>query len=409
MSSSVVNTDSGLVTAKLSPMATVGFIVGTNIGAGILALSYSARNAGFLPLLVCLIITCLMCTITMLYVTESCLRTKGNHQLTGLTARYLGKAGSWLLFFGIAANSYGALTAYMSGSGKILEAFFGEMGLTRTMGSLIFFVPAVVVMYVGLAAIGVAQKVISIGMMAVITILVFATFVNVDTDVAHLTVANWSLIVPIFNLAVFIFGAQFLVPELVRGNLETVEKLPKLIVIGMAITLLIVAVVPASIIALVGLDNISEVATTAWGSKLGQWAFWIANIFALTAMLTSYWGLGGALFSNIFDHFQLGSETNKLRRILVLVAVAVPPFFFNYFGMGGFVNALYFAGTFGGVLMGVIPMILLRRSRISGDQSPGFVCGWYANPIIQNVIMATFIFSAVYAVAAQFGLLPKSW
>lgn len=409
MSSSVANTDSGLVTARLSPMATVGFIVGTNIGAGILALSYSSRNAGYLPLLLCLIITCVMCTITMLYVTESCLRTKGNHQLAGLTARYLGKAGAWLIFFGIAANSYGALTAYMSGSGKILEGFFGEMGLTRTMGSLIFFVPAVSVMYIGLAALGVAQKVISIGMMAVITVLVYATFVNVDTDVANLTAANWTLVVPIFNLAVFIFGAQFLVPELVRGNLETVEKLPKLIIIGMALTLLIVAIVPASIIALVGLDNLSEVATTSWGIKLGNWAFWVANVFALTAMLTSYWGLGGALFSNIFDHFKLGSETNILRRILVLAAVAVPPFLFNYFGMGGFVDALYFAGTFGGVLMGIIPMLLLRRSRASGDQNPDFVCGWYAHPIIQNLIMATFIFSAFYAIAAQFGLLPKSW
>lgn len=409
MDSSQTTADSGLVTAALSPMATVGFIVGTNIGAGVLALSYSSRNAGYLPLLVCLIITCIICTITMLYITETCLRTKGNHQLTGLTSRYLGKVGAWLIFLGVAANSYGALTAYMTGSGKILEAFFGEMGLSRPMGSLIFFVPSIGVMYIGLAALGVAQKVISLGMMAVITILVFATFINVETDVQHLVVSNWSLVVPIFNLAVFIFGAQFLMPELVRGNLETVEKLPKLVMIGMGLTFLIVAIIPASVIALVGLENVSEVATTAWGSKLGQWAFWSANCFALLAMLTSYWGLGGALFSNIFDHFKLGPETNKPRRIMALSAVAIPPFLFTYSGIGNFVDALYFAGTFGGVLMGIIPMILLRRSRTSGDQNPSFVCGWYAHPVIQVFIVTIFLFSAVYAVAAQFGFLPKSW
>ena len=51
---------------------------------------------------------------------------------------------------------------------------------------------------------------------------------------------------------------------------------------------------------------------------------------------------------------------------------------------------LYFAGTFGGVLMGIIPILLLNAARRYGDQLPTFSCGWYAHPLIQGLIVLVF-------------------
>ncbi|MGV8267856.1 amino acid permease, partial [Pseudomonas aeruginosa] len=82
---------------------------------------------------------------------------------------------------------------------------------------------------------------------------------------------------------------------------------------------------------------------------LGHWAYYVANTFALRAMLTSYRGLGGGWFTNLFDPCRLGSETTRRKRRAGLAAVSVPPFLLAYAGLGGFVNALYCAGTFGGV------------------------------------------------------------
>lgn len=76
--------------------------------------------------------------------------------------------------------------------------------------------------------------------------------------------------------------------------------------VGMALTFTLLALVPLSVISLNGLDNISDVATISWGRALGEWAFFSANLFALCAMLTSYWGLGGSFLTNIFDQFRLG-------------------------------------------------------------------------------------------------------
>ena len=401
--------ESGLKAHALGRFETLGIIIGTNIGAGVLSMAFAARKVGYIPLLVCLLVTCLFCVVTMLYVAESCLRTRQNLQLSGLSRKYLGAFGGWLIFFAVAANSYGALIAYISGSGNILADFFGQYGLSRQQGSLLFFIPAALVLYLGLKALGVAEKLISTGMVLIVCLLIGATVLHEDSTLVHLWQSQWQYVVPIFNLAVFVFGAQFLVPEIVRGNLETPKRIPGLIIGGMLLTLVLVAAIPASVIALVGTEHLSEVATLSWGKSLGQWAYYVANAFALLAMLTSYWGLGGCLFTNIFDQMRLGDESNKRKRLIVLAVVTLPPIVVAYSGFSGFVNALYFAGTFGGVLMGIIPILLLNAARKAGDQAPAFTCGWYAHPLMQIVIVLIFLSSGVYAVLSALGMLPASW
>lgn len=66
---------SGLKAHPLGSLETIAIIIGTNIGAGVLSMAYAARKVGYVPLLVCLALTCLFCIVTMLYVTEACLRT----------------------------------------------------------------------------------------------------------------------------------------------------------------------------------------------------------------------------------------------------------------------------------------------------------------------------------------------
>ncbi|BAU71802.1 aromatic amino acid transport family protein [Metapseudomonas furukawaii] len=68
-----------------------------------------------------------------------------------------------------------------------------------------------------------------------------------------------------------------------------------------------------------------------------------------------------------------------------------------------------YLGTFGGVPMGIIPILLLNAARRSGDRQPEFTCGWYAHPSIQVAIIAIFAASGVYAVASALGMLPASW
>ncbi|KZE27302.1 amino acid permease [Crenobacter luteus] len=391
---------------KLTFLEGVAMIVGTNIGAGVLSIAFASRKAGFMPLLFWLTLAGVFTTISMLYVAETTLRTRAHFQLSGLAKKYLGGFGAWLIFASVAVNSVGALIAYMSGSGKILSAF---LGVSPETGSLIFFVPAALVLFLGLKAIGAAEKWICAGMLAMLATLIGATALSGQADLARLVDGSWIYMIPVFNVAVFCFSAQYIVPEMARGFEHDPKQLPRAIVTGMGITYLLLALVPLSVIALTGLSGLTEVATLAWGQALGEWAFYTANLFALCAMLTSYWGLGGSFLTNIFDKFRLGAESRTGTRLAVLAVVALPPFALAYSGLVGFVNALYFAGAFSGVILSILPILMLRAARRSGDHAPAWRCGWIANPLLQGAVVAIYLASAVYAIASGLGFLPAGW
>ena len=54
----------------------------------------------------------------------------------------------------------------------------------------------------GLKALGVGEKLISAGMVAIVCILIGATLMHDDARLAHLWQSQWQYVVPVFNLAV---------------------------------------------------------------------------------------------------------------------------------------------------------------------------------------------------------------
>lgn len=381
-------------------------IVGANIGAGILGLAYASRLAGWPILMLWLLLAGFFTTISMLYVAEVALRTKAPLQLAGLASKYVGSLGSWLIFISVAANTIGCLIAYTNGSGRIL----GEiLGVPNQVGSLIFSVPAVAVVWLGLKATGIAEKFISWGMIALLAIIIGASFLAGHASVNRAIYSNWTYAVPVFNVAIFCYIAQYAVPEMARGLKHSPKNLPKAIILGMFMTMVLLALVPLAVISLTGPENVTQVATLAWGKALGQWAFLTANLFALCAMITSYWAVGGSFLTNIVDKFNFKSETDPKTRAFCIACVVVPPFILAYSGLVDFVNAIYLAGTFGGVIMSVLPVMMINSARVNGDREPEWQNSWTVHKGVQYTMITLFCAAAVYAVLSLFGILPAGW
>lgn len=398
--------ESALKVHKLTFWEAAMIIVGANIGSGILGLAYSMRKAGWPILLLWLLVAGFFTTVSMLYVAETTLRTKKPMQLPGLAQKYVGGLGAWLVFISVAANAIGCLIAYTNGSGRILSEM---MGVSTQVGSLLFAIPAVIVVWFGLKVTGIAEKIISFGMIALLAVIIGASFLSTSAKISQAIFTNWTYAVPVFNVAIFCFIAQYAVPELARGLSYDEKKLAPAISAGMAITLVLLALVPLAVVSLTGPENVSQVATIAWGKALGSWAFFTANIFALCAMMTSYWAVAESFLTSIVDKFSFKSEADVKTRLFCIIVVAVPPFALAYSGLVSFVDAIYLAGTFGGVIMSVLPVMMLRAARKSGDVTPSWSCGWIANSWVQIFMIVLFCSAAVYAVLSLFGMLPAAW
>lgn len=398
--------EGALKVTKLTLYEAIAIIVGANIGSGILGLAYSARKAGWPILLLWLIVAGVFTTFSMLYVAETALRTKKPLQLPGLAEKYVGKLGSVLIFISVCANSIGCMVAYTTGSGNILCTL---LGLPNWAGSILFTVPCVLVVWLGLKATGMWEKFISTGMVALLALIVIASFLSGKADVSRAIYSDWTYAVPLLSSAIFCYIAQYAVPELARGMRHTPKKLPIAIIFGMFMTGVLLAVVPLAVLSLTGADEVTQVATLAWGQALGTWALYTANIFALCAMMTSYWAVGGSMLTNIVDMFKLKDEHDKKTRIIAIACTVIPPFILAYGGFVSFVDAIGWAGTFGGVIMSIIPVLMVNKARKEGDIEPEWKCGWYANPVIQGTIIVIFALAAIYFVCSMIGILPAGW
>ena len=379
--------EGALKVTKLTLYEAVAIIVGANVGSGILGLAYSSRLAGWPILVLWLAVAGLFTTFSMLYVAESALRTKKPLQLPGLAEKYVGKVGSVLIFISVCANSIGCMVAYTTGSGNILCTL---LGLPNWAGSLLFTVPCVLVVWFGLKATGLWEKFMSTGMVVLLGIIVIASFLSGKADVSRAVYANWTYAVPLLSSAIFCYIAQYAVPELARGMRHTPKKLPVAIILGMFITGVLLAVVPLAVLSLTGAEEVTQVATLAWGQALGTWALYTANIFALCAMMTSYWAVGGSMLTNIVDMFKLKDEKDTKTRLIAIACTVLPPFILAYAGLVSFVDAIGWAGTFGGVIMSIVPVLMLNNARKKGDIEPEWKCGWYAHPAVQGMIIVIF-------------------
>lgn len=398
--------EGALKVTKLTLYEAVAIIVGANVGSGILGLAYSSRLAGWPILVLWLAVAGLFTTFSMLYVAESALRTKKPLQLPGLAEKYVGKVGSVLIFISVCANSIGCMVAYMTGSGNILCTL---LGLPNWAGSLLFTVPCVLVVWFGLKATGLWEKFMSTGMVVLLGIIVIASFLSGKADVSRAVYANWTYAVPLLSSAIFCYIAQYAVPELARGMRHTPKKLPVAIILGMFITGVLLAVVPLAVLSLTGAEEVTQVATLAWGQALGTWALYTANIFALCAMMTSYWAVGGSMLTNIVDMFKLKDEKDTKTRLIAIACTVLPPFILAYAGLVSFVDAIGWAGTFGGVIMSIVPVLMLNNARKKGDIEPEWKCGWYAHPAVQGMIIVIFSLAAIYFICSMIGILPAGW
>lgn len=392
---------------RLTFTEAVMLVVGATIGSGVLGLAYASRKAGWPVLLTWLLAAGFLSVASMLYVAETALRTRRPLQLSGLAEKYVGKAGSWLIFFSVGATSFCSLIAYITGCRKILSTF---LGLPLEEASLLFSIGATAVVWLGLKVTGAAEKFLGLGMILMLVLLVGASFLRARVPLDEILYAHWSWGIPVFNIAVFCYAVQYIVPELARGFRDRPEKLVPAILGGTGISFLILALVPLAVFLMLPGKEITEVASLSWGRALENPLFYLlVNFFAFCAMLTSFWAIAESFLTNCIERLGFRSERDIRSRALCLAFIVIPPIFLASSGLVGFVSAIFSAGTFGGIIMSVLPVFMLRSARKKGDQEPCWQCGWLAARPIQELVLVVFLASGVYALLSMAGMLPKGW
>ncbi|MFW0837717.1 MAG: aromatic amino acid transport family protein [Candidatus Komeilibacteria bacterium] len=316
-------------------------LIGTTIGAGILAIPYVIAEAGFLSGLVMVIVVTLVMLVLNLMVGQLALGTKDLHQLPGYARKYLGRTGERLMFVLMVASIYGALLAFVIGEGRVLADLFGGSPM---LSSLIFLAVGAIILYFGLSIIRRLELLLTLVIFFIILLLFWWSRPFIAWD--NLKVFSWQNILLPYG-AVFFAGMGFSSIAQMREVLIGREKLlRKAIVVGTFAPAIIYVIFSLLVVGVSG-SATSEVATINLGHIIGPQMIIFGNIFAFVTMATTFLALGLALKKAFIQ------DLRRSANVAWLLTCSVPAVAL-LLGLNSFANIVSIVGAVAGGLQGVL-------------------------------------------------------
>ncbi len=363
-------------------------IIGTCIGAGILALPLATAQAGFYPACLLLIICWCISTATAFYLLEINLKLPVNSNMISMARATLGRPGqvlAWVLFL---LMLYSLLAAYLTGGRDVIRDVFSafHLQLPSAVNTIIFLFIFGYVVFRGMRSIDWANRGLMMGKLGILCLLFILLMPHVSA--AYLSRENsLHALLPSTMVMVTAFGFSVIVPSL-RVYLESnVFLLRAAIFIGSAIALvcyLLWLTVIHGVIDKAGPQGLVAIAdSTHQVSNLTQTLSQTLNnvtvssfihLFTSICVITSFLGVSLGLSDFIADG--VGVSKKGSGQITVYALTFLPPLAVTLFFPGAFIKALNYAGFFCIILFLLMPTIMawqLRRTK--KEETVYQVCG----------------------------------
>jgi len=358
--------------ARHKILIAIATLIGTIVGAGILAIPYVVAQSGFLFGFIITVGLGLAFLVLNLMTGEIVLRTKKQYQLTGYAGKYLGPWGKRTMMFAMLFSIYGALTAYLIGEGETLKAIF-HWG-NPLWYSLIFFVVAFVVIFNGVKAAGNVELFLILMLLTII--IAIGIFSYQDINFSHLTTYNWLKFFAPYGVILFALGGTAAIPEMQEVLVSEKEKMKKAIVVGSVIPIILYILFAFVVVGIIGLDNFEmlqpneKIATVALSIYSSPILGVLANMIAILSMFTSFLSLSIALIET-YEYDYAFPHTAS-----VLLTFSIP-LLITLFSLSSFITIIALTGAVAGGLQAVLLIFTFWKARLNGDRVPEYALGEY--------------------------------
>lgn len=334
---------------KLTLAEASAILIGTQIGAGVLGLPSAFKEAGIAGVGV-IVAVGLLTLLTALFILELAVQKGGT--MTSLARETLGEVGGWLMLMSISVLSYGALIAYIAGSGEIISSL---TGLNTTMGSLIFWGVMSWIVLMGLKASGEVELGLNFLLLGALSMAVALMLPKAAPQ--NLKNFDGGALISGVGVAIFAYVSHMVVPEMYRG-LGDAEKTKKAVLVGYLVPMVFYALFVVAFVGALGRGT-PELATAVLEDYYGTLGKVLGLLLPLAAISTSFIGIGLAQMDNLREALNLNKKASWTLTV-------VPPLIIYFAGLKSFISALWLAGTFGGLLYaGILPVLMYVKSRNS--------------------------------------------
>jgi amino acid permease len=302
-------------------LAAVGTIVGTLVGAGILALPYAVSKSGFLIGFLLLVIVGAASILMTMYTGELSFKSKRMHQLPILISRYTNKHFGLAVLLLQILTIYGAVVAYLIAIGISLSLL---MGLPFALSILLVFVlstPLILRGYATVEAVEMPLSLIKLGLIVAISIPLLLTLSMQNLSTIHPDKALFSFGIILFSLTAFT-----VVPEVKAELRGRKEQFNSVIVASVVISIAVYLLFTAAFLGVFGV-GISEIATNSVSSTSFSYIFYVVTIFIV---VTPYLALSLVLVDSLNYDFKIGRLKSFALAMFIPLVISLTNMNFAY-------------------------------------------------------------------------------
>lgn len=373
--------------AQLTTFEAISMIVGNSIGTGIIAVPYLAVRNSMWDVVWMVAFAYIVNVILHLIIAELSYNNGGVQLVKSFEGELfhgkMKKIFSWIMFIVYGLAIMVGVSGNINGGAQIFVNWFG---LPLWAAQLIYYLIAGSVVFIGMKAVGIAQKYSVALLLIIVAVMSAGTFLH-PRNTLYTAPFHINNLLALYSMVVFATSANQAVIQVVKGLNGDSKRIRKTIFTGFGLSSLFVLVVTLTV--LLGTKGAvdKELAYMQLGESIGGWALILAGIFSLFALLTTFWSNTLALRDVV--HEQVGTGN----RVSWLIAT-VPCILFAVFGVSSFiVLTRIMSGVV--VLVSIMLVLTYGRSRKKVGSSP--ICGIFGTVPFQVLMMVSTIVSAVGA------------
>lgn len=362
--------DSTLSRKKGTLLGGTLLIAGTAIGGGMLALPVCTAAGGFIPAVAINLACWLFMACTALLFMEVFLWSKEEINIVsmaGMTLGLVGKIFAWGLYLFL---FYSLTIAYVAGGGNLVRDVFeafGESHFPFWVGPLVFVAIFAPFVAVGASAVSRVNAILMGGL--ILSFFIFVVLGVSHVDVRLLTRSNWPLALLATPVLFTSYGFQGIVPTMVTYMERDPSRMKKVIWLGSMIPFVIYLLWEWLILGVVPEEGLQEAFNVGQSAVYplknilhAPWLYRVGQFFAFFAIVTSFLGVTLGLLDFLADGLKIRKTWNG--RIILSLAIFIPPLILAMTIPGLFLNALQYAGGVGcALLLGLLPILMVWRGR----------------------------------------------
>lgn len=346
-------------------------VMGTCIGAGMLALPIVTGVSGFFPAIAVNLLCCLFMIATGLLFLEAILWMEDGVNLLSLAGRFLGKWGKTATGISFLFLYYCLEVSYCAGGAPVFSSALNQILGFQIEGVVSYFIFAIFFgffVFLGTQAIDRFNWLLMAGLFISFVLLIGAGSREVKSSL--LERSNWKLSLAATPVLFGAYGYHNLLPTLSTYLKRNVKELRLSIILGCLLSFLIYSIWQWMIIGTLTLEEIQtaslkgEPVTQTLQNVVGHpWLRLFGEFFGFFALVTSFLGVSLSMVDFLGDGLQIHHRQGWNRLILCLL-VFIPPVLFAAANPGIFIEAIGIAGGFGeAILNGILPISLVWIGR----------------------------------------------